>query len=247
LIRGSQAIPQAGIEQYWTASKCRLDRWGRALRQLAVESSEPGLSARRREPSHVWGLMEEILTGEVLTRVWTAALCACDRWRGADLAGPPARSVLIGHLDMRHRVLTLLVRGRTIDAELAVKLNCLRRRSERWTDVLVGRLAGLYDIAEFAFDPERARDFGEELQSQRGQEGGRHAWPLLLGSLRAAFRRGLCPISPNADLNAGIAAGVIGCFPPEVFDSAGVFRSFWLERLATITNDAQGMIEDLLA
>ncbi len=244
LIRSPHDIPQVGIEQYWTSAKCRLDRWGRALRQLARPADGP---PRRGPAGEPLALLEEVLTGEMLTRVWTAALAAYDRRRRSDLAEPVARSVHIGHLEVRHRVLTLMVRGPGLDAAQAVKLNHLRLRVERWTDVLMGNLAELADVREFAFQPERANDFADDLRRQRARDGGRHAWPLLMASLQAAFSQGLSPISPNADLNAQLAAGVLACFPGELFDSTGLFRSVWLMRLSSITSDAQGLIDDLLA
>jgi hypothetical protein len=69
----------------------------------------------------------------------------------------------------------------------------------------------------------------------------------MLASLRAAFRQGPSSSSPNADLNAQIASAILSCFPPELFDATGLFRSLWLSRLTSTTCDAQGMIEDLLA
>jgi hypothetical protein len=224
-----------------------LDRWGRSLKSLGEEVSQADPQQRQARWPVVRGVLEEILTGEVLTRVWTAVLCACDREHGSRQAEPVARSVLIGHLEARHRVLTLLVRGRGIDAEQGVKLNHLRRRSERWTDLLVGYLSGLHDVSEFAIDPARARDFAEDLRYQGDLPGGRHAWPLVLASVRSAFRQGLSPTSPNADLNTRIAAAILSCFPPELFDSTGILRSLWLLRLTSVAQDAAGMIEDLLA
>jgi len=110
----------------------------------------------------------------------------------------------------------------------------------------VGYLAGLGDVSGFAVNPERARDFGEDLCCRSDSAGGRRAWPLLLASLREAFGSALQPGSPNADLNAKIASGVLSCFPPELFDSLGLLRSLWMLRLTHLTDDAQGMIEELL-
>ena len=236
LIQSGQRIPADSIQQYWTASKVRLDRWAWSLRNFADRADEYAPHCRAQWPP-IRGVLEEILTGEVLTRVWTAVLCAHDRRRGADEVEPVARSVMTGHMEARHRVLNLMVRGRGIDAEAAVKLNRLRRRTERWTDLLVGHLTDTYDVSEFAVDPKRAKDFAEDL----------HAWPLLMASLRAAFQRGLSPDSPNADLNARIAAAILSCYPPELFDSTGLLRCLWMMRLTNITEDTQGMIEDLLA
>ena len=239
-------ISASGIEQYWAKSKCRLDRWRRSLKDFSDGVPRPGRNSKSQWPASQ-GVLEEILTGEVLTRVWTAVLCAYDRTQGTQEAEPVARSVMIGHMEARHRVLTLLVRGPGIDAEAAVKLNQLRRRTERWTDMLVGYLSGPYDVGEFAIDPHRAEDFAEDLHYQSHLKGGRHVWPLVLGSLRAAFRQGLSPASPNADLNAEIAAAILACFPPDLFDSTGLLRSLWLMRLSNATNDAQGLLDDLLS
>jgi hypothetical protein len=246
LIQSGKPIPAAGIEQYWTASKVRLDRWAWGLRRFAG-AAEADAPRRQTQWPEFRGLLEEILSGEMLTRMWTAVLCAYDRSRRRDEAEPAARSVLIGHMEARHRVLTLMVRGPGIDAEAALKLNRLRRRVERWTDLLVGHLAGRYDVSEFAFDPQRAQDFAEDLRDRSRRPGGRQAWPLVLASLQTAFRQGLGAESPNADLNARLAAGILSCFPADLFDSTGLMRSLWLMRLTNVTEDTQGMIEDLLA
>jgi hypothetical protein len=246
LIQSGTPIAAASIEQYWTASKVRLDRWAWALRKFA-SATEPDAQRRQTQWPKFCGVLEEILSGEMLTRVWTAVLCAYDRRRRSDEAEPAARSVMIGHMEARHRVLTLMVRGPGIDAEAALKLNRLRRRVERWTDLLVGHLACRYAVSEFAFDPQRAQEFAKDMRDRSHHQGGRQVWPLVLASLRTAFRQGLSAESPNAELNTQLAAGILSCFPADLFDSTGLMRSLWLMRLTNVAEDTQGMIEDLLA
>jgi hypothetical protein len=238
-------LSDQGMQQYWTASKCRFDRWARNLKTFAGLSQNDVTAARAQWPA-VRGLLEEILSGEVLTRVWTAVLCLYDRRHGGNELESLARSVMIGHLEARHRVLMLLVRGPGVDAEGAVKLNHLRRRTERWTDLLVGHLARYGDVAEFAIDANRAVEFSRDLDFQADQKGGRQAWPLLQASLRAAFQRGLAAVSPNEDLNAQIASAILASFPADLFDSTGLFRSLWLHRMENVTSDVQGMIDVLV-
>ncbi len=244
LIESGQQIPEPSIEQYWTTSKVRLDRWAWRLKTYAADA----MDARRQRAlwPEVRCVIEEILTGEMLTRVWTAVLCAYDKRCGAAEAEPVARSVLIGHMEARHRMLTLLVRLKTIDADEAERLNWLRRQAERWTDLLVGHLVRLHDVSEFAFDPQRAVEFSRDMQYRRRQRGGRQVWPLLLASLRAGFRKTLGEESPNTDLNARIAASILSCFPTDLFDSTGLFRSLWLLRLTNTAEDTQCKIDDLL-
>jgi hypothetical protein len=157
-----------------------------------------------------------------------------------------------------------------------MKLNSLRRRAERWTDILVGHLAARAEkgtgpicrngpsgashkldqspfplpsfcVLEFAADPRRAEEFAAELRDQGAADRLKFAWPLLLASLRAAFQRGLDAPSPNAELNAKIAASIIACFPAELFAGTGLFHSVWMMHLMNVADDAQGMIDQLLA
>ncbi|NLS94431.1 MAG: hypothetical protein GXX96_19920 [Planctomycetaceae bacterium] len=246
-IRSGLPIPERNIEAYWVASKSRLDRWGRTLKQISARAAEQGRLSTAAQETLVRGVVEEIFTGEILTRVWAAVACAHDRRLSADLAEPIARGVLIAHLEARHRVLTLLLQGSAVSPDLGVKLNRLRRHTERWTDMFVGYLTGLEDVAEFAVNPERARDFAEDLRFQAKMPGGRHAWPLIQASLRSALDKGLTTASPNGDLNARIAQSILSCFQPELFDGTGQFRTLWLDRLTNTADDAQGMLEELTA
>lgn len=241
LVENNEPIPPENIEQYWTSSKIRLDRWLRGLKSLAHEERTSPPSSRSGVV-RLGGVVEEVLAAEVLTRVWTAVLCAHDRTRGSDDIEPVARSILIGHMEAKHRALTWLTKSRDMDVHDAAKLDRLRRRADRWSDLLVGHLAAQWDVCEFAADPRRAQDFADDLNRQDQET----AWPLLLNSIRAAFRHGIAVVSPNADLNERIAGSILACFPPDVFDSNELFRSFWLVRLTTIAEETQDMIARLL-
>jgi hypothetical protein len=190
--------------------------------------------------------LEEIITGEVLTRVWTAVVRGFEKHKGLQEAEPVVRSVFVGHLEARRKTLRLLVSGDRVSTRDVVALNRLRRRTERWTDMLLGYLTPRYDIRDLAFDPNRAIDFAAGLRSERGQSWGVQAWPLVLSSLRAAFVSGMDPHAPNNDLNARIASSVLACFGPDLFDSTGQFQSLWQARLTHTTSDTLVMMKQLL-
>lgn len=247
LISGPAQLSRSGLEDYWTASKCRLDRWGRELRKYAVESDELGdVWACDRWPE-ILPVLQEILSSEVLTRVWGAVVTAYDRRRGTDMAEPIVRSVLVAHLEARSRVLRLIHSGPCLGTEKAASLDRHRRRCERWTDLYIGYLVTADDVAEFAIDPNRAREFADDIRSEDGQGVGRQARSLAMESLRTSFPPDVTGASPNVDLNARIAASVIACFPAEIFESTGLFRSLWLTRIQHTTSDAQEMIDELLS
>jgi len=246
LVEGPGNLSESSMEQYWTASQCRFDRWSRTFKELGPPAGESSRNWFETGWPTFRATIEEVLTGEVLTRVFGAVVAAYDARRHSGQAEPIARSVMIGHLEARNRVLRYLVSPLGIDAEEAFRLNRLRRRTERWSDMLVGYLKELVDVRQFAVDPQRATDFAEDLSYRQRLPGGRHAWTLLTASLQTAFGGGLAPASPNADLNERIATSVLSCFRSELFDSTGMLHSLWVTRLCNGTADVHGMIDHLL-
>ena len=237
--------PSPYLEQYWTTSKGRFESWNRVLRSCAAVGAQ--LS---RQDFDCWiearGVLDEIFASEMLARVWTAVLVARDRRWKTDETEIIARNVLDSHLEARGRALALLLNWEGLGTAQAASLNRLRRRAERWTDVLLGGLMHLGDVSEFAFDAERAADFAVDLADRRGRPGGRQAWRLTLISLRSSFLTCLAPIAANPDSNARITASILGCFQGELFDSTGLFQSLWMMRLSANASDAQGLIGELL-
>jgi hypothetical protein len=222
-----------GMEAYWVASKCRFDRWGTALGRL-----KRGEFPLFDGPGSPRGLVEEILGSEVLTRVWTALVVAHDRRHDAQDNEIVARSVHIGHLEMRQRVLRLLIGGPGITSSEVADLNRLRRRAELWTDML---LAGLVDVAEvhhFAHEPERVRRYAGDWSTSNSAT-------IVPTTIHAAVRHAFLATSPSGDLNAQVAAGILAAFPPVMFDSLGLLRSAWVIRLAKTAGDTQRLLDDL--
>jgi hypothetical protein len=199
----------------------------------------PGLGSRAET-------IEEILVSEPLTRVWTASLAAHDRRRGLCEAEAVARSVYIGHLEARNRALSALSRGVADDDLENERMDQLRRRTERWADVLVARVLPAGEVTEFAIDPQRCQLFADDFNDDQRRGEGAQAWQILSASLRAGIRRLRATPGPNADLNARIAVGILGCFEPELFDHGGCFQSLWHARLTAGLVDVQGLVDELL-
>jgi hypothetical protein len=235
----------AHLQQYWSTSKCRSENWNRALK---VYTSQPGSSPR--EDLDYWievrATLDEIFVGEILSRVWTAVLVTADRRSAVKSVESLARSVFDSHLEARRRALALLVQGGPLSTQQAVAANRVRRRCERWADVLLGGLWRLRPAREFAVDAERAADFAVDLAQRREQPGGRLTWKLTLASMRNAFQSGLSPIAANPESNARVTASILGSFSAGLFDSTGLVQSVWMMRLAANASDAQGLVSELL-
>ena len=157
LIQSERGLPSDSIAQYWSAAKCRQQRWAQAVKQLSCTVSDAAVQkvnasraapARPRQTLDAFSLLQEIFESEVLTRVWTAVVALHDRQRKTSDAEPVARSVFMGQLEARRRALKLLMHGPGINAHDAVDLNRLRRRAERWNDMFIGYLSSIEDVLE---------------------------------------------------------------------------------------------------
>jgi hypothetical protein len=244
VARGGADVPIEVLEQFWTASKCRLDRWSRLLRQLAA-ADQPALSPTLSWP-RVRPVLEEALVSELLTRVWTAMAVAHDAAHGAGDLAPIARNILTGHLDVRRRLLALLGAGRALEKSQVAHLDQLRRRVERWGDMLLSHVSAVIDVSEFAFEPERARDFAEDLDRGAIDAERQFACQLVLAALKGSFANGLADRTPNADLNRRIGSAVLSVIRTQVDEETGLVKAAWLERMTQMASDTEGLIEELL-
>lgn len=230
-IESRAELPHGAIEQYWSASKCRQDRWYRLFRQGGVT------------PEQMSAVIHEVLASELLTRVFVAMCAGHDRASGNIELEPVAHSIYLGHLEARNHALQWMVGGSGADLATAVDCNRFRRRVERWTDLLLGRLAAYCNPASLAFEPERAVDFAEDFATSKTTN--EFAWNLAAASARVSFQS-LSQATFHVELNRDVASSVLGVFGDQVFDGFGLSRSLWLERMSRTANDTQGMIEQLI-
>ena len=235
LVRGTRRLSASGVQQYWTESKCRLDRWFRSLGRFAHEPPQ----GRRRRPQPVAPRPRrpgrDSHQRNAHPRLGDRAL-RLDRQQGTLEAEPIARSVMIGHLEARHRVLHVAGpragrrrgSGRPPEPPAAAD-----RTLDRPVDRLPGR-AGQRRANSPSSPTGHATSpatCGLRAAAPAGARPGRWCFPRC----GRPFAKGSADDSPNADLNARIATAILSCFPAELFDSTGQFRSLWLLRLVNAT------------
>jgi hypothetical protein len=233
-----------GTAAYWSAAQCRSARWSHALKQHSLRVC----SSASQQAGGLWTsirpTLEEILSSDVLCRVFAAICCGHEKRHGGNELTPIVRVVMSGQIETRMRAMNLLVYGHGLRTEDSVRLNRLRKQTERWVDLLLSLLADQFDVADFSFREERLREFtaqwrpGKIGQAQRS---------LTLASLRIAYQYSLSHVVANADLNRKLASGVLGCLNSDAFDSTGLMKSMWLENMSRTADDAQGMLNDLFA
>lgn len=244
VIHRADRLSSSSAEAYWTSSRCRIENWAQAIKKFRRTLQSPASKRAAWLAFRPW--YDEIIISEVLTRVWTALATATDDKHASHSIEPIARSIFVGHLEARQRVLRLFVDERKLDHKVANRFDCVRRNSERWTDMLLGYLMLEYDVTEFAFAPDRVRDFADGLRNERKDKIEHYTWPLVRSSLRTSFGPHKSSVLPNKDLNQEILYSVFGAFGPDFFDAIGSFASLWRCRLDHIANDAEMMIDQLL-
>ncbi len=227
--------------EYWTASKCRLQRWITTLKMFEQDLAEP-------DPSHdPWPALElivqEILLTEFLTRIWAAAVHVHDYYQNTDELRGLADSTFISHIEARNRAVRLLLSRRGSNEAVFDRVNVLRRKMERWTDLFLSQIPNLEIACKFAFDRERVADFFSDKSGDQDQ-----AWlrrqQLLMASFSAEVS-GISQFSANPVFNKKIAAGILACFPSDRFDSTGLPKSarmLWLEKSQ---DDTQSLVNEL--
>lgn len=266
ISRGSR-ISAAAMDDYVAAALRRQRCWTQWLRQMR-SANAPVKDAR------AW--LEEILVSEALTRVW-GAIAHADALLAGQHSGvkSPTNRVVRRHSVVRHRAMRMLAGPSVwLSVQDAADADRLRRSMARWIDLLVahvqqglavvgrleaggGRLeaegsslkAGLQriDVCEFAVEPQRAREFADDLQHQHAAGLARPSLAVAAASLRAALSRQLQCASPNGELNHAVATSVVTCFASEMFDATGPYHALWATRLARRAADAERLIERLIA
>jgi hypothetical protein len=228
-------------------SKARLDRWNRSLSSLNMTSKPAGSVEFEFVPSVVEPLLHEVFASEVLTRVWTAVVTVLDSSSDQSAATSISLSVLMGHQEARCRALQWLLTGPLADSPHADAVNLVRRRCERWTDLLIANICHLGSVADYAFDVARTGEFTRDFAEERKRGVYPAAWSMTMTSLRSALRVGLARESFSRDANRQISSAVLACLGPELFTTTGMLRTAWLTRIQRITSDTEGMLSELLA
>ncbi len=231
LVEASAQLSDAALSRYCDASQAQIRNWLVALNDLPQEIIATPAEWRH----HVWRRAEatliDVLAGGLVVRVWGAVLTACDRSRRTIAAEKVARTVLSSQLQAQQRVLRLLMDGPHLTLERVIGLDRLRRKIERWTDLLVGRLVRQHALADFAFDLERALDFGEEQLHDLWGQRHNQIWDLYFVCLRSAFPDRKLPAGISGELRDELLQSILGCFPGELFLNDGALKSVGLQRL----------------
>lgn len=245
LLEGRRQIPETWLQEYWKCSRGRLVEWLRSLDALASEASV----CERADQAGVWSRAEptiaEIFVSEILTRVWAAVLTANDRNHQTCRAEPIARNTMKGHIEARNRAMTLMLSDIAVPVESLAKMDRLRRKAERWSDLLIGHLVVSYQLDELAFESDRSVEFGESQLKEILKATDEPVWEFVLTGIRLAFSTTESNPATTGVWNRGIVQSVLCSFPSDSFSESGLFKSIRRVRLEN-RDDGSSVLDDAI-
>lgn len=239
------------VETYWTASKCRQLRWTSKLHQFIGAQSTTPIDPARAEIIAV-PVSCEIFASELLMRGFVAVASRWDKNLGEAHLEPIARSVLSGHQEARNRVLRMLTGGNVFTIAQMAHLNTLRRKIERWNDMLLSHMVredgdGNELIWDLAFEQSRAQEFAEDRVDSSCAATRQLSISLAMASLTSSIQPLLVNPAPSSDLNTKIVSSVVGCFPDCLDDLSQHLPEVWRLGLEQRADHAEAQLQELLA
>lgn len=219
------AIPSpASIRMFWQSNRSLQQRW---LLELDDWSASGTLDVAMIER-----LAPRVFTCEMVVRTWGTILVALDLRRGNNDLIRLSRNGVNGLLQIRNGVLSRLLMIPESDSGRLLEIDRLRRRCDRWTDLLLGPIAAECGFFEFAFDEERARDFGEECQILEPGSSTHTVEHLVSAGLRLAFLQYLPSDEIDEPQFASLAQSILANIPHRALHRDGSLRSLLEQRIA---------------
>lgn len=240
LIDQSAPLPEQALERYLYWSDLRVSEWLSAHARLPGEiSAAPGAQRGslwlEAQPAFI-----DVFAGGLVARVWGAILTACDRQRKTLTAERTARTVLARHDQAQQQILRLMVDGPYLTLERVVALDRIRRKIERWSDLLVGHIIRRYGVSDFTYDAERALDFGEEQLRHCHGALRDQVWDMYFLCLRSAFPKTTLPRGVHGERRDEVLKAILGSLPESLFLGDGIMASIALSRLLAGGTVAEG-------
>ncbi|MBI3863896.1 MAG: hypothetical protein HY290_18560 [Planctomycetia bacterium] len=134
----------------------------------------------------------------------------------------------------------LMVDGPNLTLERAVSYDRLRRKIERWSDLLVGHVVRRFGLADFAYDADRALEFGDEQDREARGTRQDQIWDLYFLCLRSSFPEFILPGGVHGERRTEVCRSILSSFPESLFLGDGTMISTGLMRILAGDSVAEG-------
>ena len=225
VLEENSAPSAESLRGFWQSSRMLQKHWMNDLDAAANENS--------RDIGFFEWLAPRVFTSEILVRTFSALLASLDQRLATDDLTRVARNVVGGLHQIRLMVLSQLLAVSEVHYDRVLKIDRLRRRCDRWTDLLVGTIGIRANCFEFAFDPDRARDFGEEAMFAETDFRSRPFEHLVSAGLRGTFLQHLSNQNFDEPEFLILAQSILSSIPRQTLHRDGSFRTSFERRIST--------------
>lgn len=220
LIERGEPLPHEPLARFWNAGRAAARLRVRRLRGLLARSAVATAAENEALFDRAAPLMIDVFAADLTCRLSGAVLCAADFVSGIPFGRHVAQNLSTHQRAASHLALSILSDKADWPVHKLAAVDRIRRRLERWNDVLVGRLVAQYDLTEFACDALRAVEFGNEQRRLGGRPGDCRAWDLYLVSLRCSMPRLRLPGGKLGQLRDEQSRAMLGCLTELPVDAA---------------------------
>lgn len=200
----------SNLRLFWQSSRSLQKQWTSALDE--ADMSNP------LDVDYLRCLASRVFVTEMLIRTFSTVLACLDRDHETEDLTAVTRNMANGMMQIRNRVLSEALLIPANGRDHVVEIDRMRRRCDRWTDLLIGQIAGEADEYQFAFDPVRAKDFACESVAVAGGGQACAISYLVSAGLRLEFLRHLPDDSLDEPEFAGLMRAILSSLPA-AFDS----------------------------
>jgi hypothetical protein len=220
----SAAPSPESLRLFWQSSRSLQQRWTKALDGWTADGALDVAFLERLAP--------RVFACEMAVRTWCTVLAALDRKQCRGDFTRLAHNVVGGLLQIRHGVLSRMLLIPVSEQDRVQGIDRMRRRCDRWTDLLTGPVAVRYDCFDFTFDRDRAQDFGEEGLVADPATGPHAIEHLVSAGLRLTFLQHL-PVDPVEEPEfVGLTQSILANVPGQAFHRDGSLRTLLEQRIA---------------
>ena len=212
MIASKAAPTSVALKEFWQNTRTLQQHWGEFL-----DSQATGVT----EPTRFQEVATQLFTTEMLSRVWATVLARIDQESGQNDLTRIASNAVGGLLQIRNRLVSHLL-SPDVPAAWGAEIDRMRRRCDRWTDLLIGKINASADCFQFALNPDRSRDFAEEARESSSNS---HSVELLVAAgVRLSFLGQLPEIGFDSPAFEKLIQSILGALPDESFDADGILQ-----------------------
>ncbi len=207
------------LRLFWSSERRLQQEWLRQLMQVDKNFEQ--------EAKIFEQVAMELFVTDLVTRVWGTNWTIADRAQGGSDVQQIVTNSLCGLEKIRRDLLLLMVhRWESASNVLISRLDRFRRRSERWTDLLIAGPAALHGVWDYAIEPQRARDFGEETWQQESNRANPVSL-LVSAGLRVMYGTPWPADCCTAEPFTGLMRSILVTLPEAAFQANGRLRPAW--------------------